>query len=312
MNAHGHAHEPRLDADRRALGVALVLVLVLLGGELAAGLVAGSLALLADAGHMLTDAGALGFALFAAALAARPPSGRWTFGFRRVEVLAAQVNGVTLVLAALWIVYSAARRLASPPEVDARLVLAVALAGAAVNVVATGFLARASGRSLNVRGAYVHLATDLAAFLATAAAAGLILATGWERFDAFAGLGVAGLMLGASVGLLRDSGRIFLEMAPAEIDPAAVGRAIIGMPQVVEAHDLHVWTVTSGFPALSAHVLVESGADCHAVRRGLEVMLKERFVVDHTTLQVDHAASPGGPVDVRLRSNLRGRGRARR
>src|SRR5919204_2338991 len=170
---HGHEHA-RLDADRRALSIALVLLASLMAAELAAGIVAGSLALLADAGHMLTDAGALGFALFAAALAVRPPSGRWTFGFRRLEVLAAQVNGVTLALAAVWIVYSAARRLASPPEVDGWLVLAVALAGAAVNLAATAFLAHASGRSLNVRGAYVHVATDLVAFAGTAVAAGLI------------------------------------------------------------------------------------------------------------------------------------------
>jgi len=311
VHAHGHPHDARLISDRRALWIALVLILALLGGELAAGLVAGSLALLADAGHMLTDAGALGFALFAAALAGRPPSGRWTFGFRRVEVLAAQVNGVTLGLAALWIVYSAARRLASPPDVDAWLVLAVALAGAAVNLVATGILARASHRSLNVRGAYVHLATDLAAFAGTAVAAGLIIVTGWDRFDPLAGLGVAALMLWASFGLLRESGRIFLEMSPAEIDPGEVGRAIVRMPHVVETHDLHVWTVTSGFPALSAHVLVEPGADCHAVRREVDAMLKERFAVDHTTLQVDHAPAAAGPIDVPLRSNLRGRGRAR-
>src|SRR5919201_1234230 len=227
MDAHDHGE---LAADRRALGIALALVLVLLAGELIAGLVAGSLALLADAGHMLTDAGALGFALFAAALAARPPSGRFTFGFRRGGGVAAQVNGVTLALAAVWIVYSAARRLASPPDVDAWLVLAVALAGAAVNIVATTVLARASGRSLNVRGAYLHVATDLVAFAGTAVAAGLILATGWNRFDSLAGLGVAALMLWASFALLRDSGRIFLEMSPAEIDPADVGRGIIAMP----------------------------------------------------------------------------------
>src|SRR5438477_6432467 len=228
MDVHDHGE---LGADRRALAAALALIVVLLGGELAAGLVSGSLALLADAGHMLTDAGALGFALVAAGLAMRPATGRWTFGFKRLEVLAAQVNGVTLALAAVWIVYSAARRLASPPEVDARLVLAVALAGAAVNLVATAFLARASGRSLNVRGAYVHVATDLVAFAGTAVAAGLILATGWNRFDALAGLAVASLMLWASYGLLRDSGRIFLEVSPAEIDPVDVGRAIVAMPQ---------------------------------------------------------------------------------
>src|SRR5689334_2255623 len=151
---------------------------------------------------MLTDAGALGFALFAAALAARPARGSWTFGFRRLEVLAAQTNGITLLLAAVWIVYSAVRRLVDPPEVDAWIVLAVALVGIAVNLAATAVLARSSRESLNVRAAYVHVATDLAAFAGTAAAAGLILATGWDRFDPLAGLAVAALMLWASIGLL--------------------------------------------------------------------------------------------------------------
>jgi cobalt-zinc-cadmium efflux system protein len=226
---------------------------------------------------MLTDAGALGFALFAAAFAGRPASGSWTFGFRRLEVLAAQANGITLLLAALWIVYSAARRLADPPDVDARVVLVVALAGVAVNVAATGVLARSSRESLNVRAAYVHLVTDLAAFAGTAVAAGLILATGWDRFDSLAGLAVAALMLWASLGLLRASGRIFLEMSPGDIDPDDVLAALQQADEVVDVHDLHVWTVTSGFPALSAHVLVPEGADCHAARLRLERMLGERF-----------------------------------
>jgi cobalt-zinc-cadmium efflux system protein len=285
---HGHEHA-RLAADRRALAIALALLLGLFAAEIAAGLAAGSLALLADAGHMLTDAAALGFALFAAALAARPARGAWTFGFRRVEVLAAQANGITLLLAAIWIVYSAARRLVDPPDVDAWIVLVVALVGVAVNVVATAVLSRSSKQSLNVRAAYLHLATDLAAFAGTAVAAGLILATGWNRFDALAGLAVAGLMLWASVGLLRASGRIFLEMSPGDIDPDEVSAALRAAEDVVDVHDLHVWTVTSGFPALSAHVLVPPGVDCHAARGRLERMLDERFALTHTTLQVDHA-----------------------
>jgi cobalt-zinc-cadmium efflux system protein len=275
-----------------------------MAGELAAGIVAGSLALLADAGHLVSDAAALAFALVAAAMATRPARGRWTFGFSRLEILAAQANGLALALVGVWIVYEAIRRLVSPPDVRGGIVLGVALAGVAVNLAATALLSRASRESLNVRGAFLHVATDLAAFLGTALAGGLVLATGWNRFDPLASLLVAGLMFWASFGLLRDSTRIFLEMSPIEIEPDAVAAAIASLPHVVEAHDVHVWTVTSGFPTLSAHVLVEPGADCHALRRELEVMLAQRFGVDHTTLQVDHART--GAVPVELRTTRRG------
>ncbi len=283
--AHDHRHE----ADRRALAAALALILALLAGEVVAGIIAGSLALLADAGHMLTDAAALGFALFAATLAGRPARGRWTFGYRRLEILAAQTNGLTLLVVAGLIVYSAVRRLVSPPDVRGGIVLGVALGGVVVNLAATAILSRASRESLNVRGAFLHVASDLAAFAATAVAGALILATGWDRFDPIASLCVAALMLWASGALIRESASIFLERSPAGIDPGAVARAIVAAPEVVEVHDLHVWTVTSGFPALAAHVLVEPNADCHAIRRGLEEMLRARFHVSHTTLQVEHA-----------------------
>lgn len=294
---HGHAHGDAT-SDRRALTIALVLIAGLMAGELAAGLVASSLALLADAGHMLTDAAALGFALFAAAVAVRPASGRWTFGYRRVEILAAQVNGITLLLVGAWIVYSAIGRLVDPPQVRGGIVLVVASVGVAVNLLATRVLARASRESLNVRGAFLHLLTDLAAFAGTAVAGALVLLTGWDRFDPLASLLVAGLAFWASFGLLRESTRIFLEGSPTDIDPDAVGRALIAEPQVVEAHDLHVWTVGSGFPTASAHVLVEAEADCHAIRRRLERLLAERFDLTHTTLQVDHVGSGRDKVEL--------------
>jgi cobalt-zinc-cadmium efflux system protein len=293
---HGHAHDTT--ADRRALAIALVLIAGLMVGELAAGLVASSLALLADAGHMLTDAAALGLALFAAAVAARPASGRWTFGYRRVEILAAQVNGITLLLVGAWIVYSAIVRLVDPPQVRGGIVVVVASVGVLVNLVATRVLSRASRESLNVRGAFLHLVTDLAAFAGTAVAGALVLLTGWDRFDPLASLLVAGLAFWASFGLLRESTRIFLEGSPTDIDPEAVGRALIAEPQVVEAHDLHVWTVGSGFPTASAHVLVETDADCHAIRRRLERLLAERFDLTHTTLQVDHVGGGGDNVEL--------------
>ena len=284
-----HDHDHRLTNDRRALTIALALVASVMVGEIVAGTIAHSLALLADAGHMLTDAAALGFAVIASAMAARPAAGRWTFGYSRLEILAAQANGITLGLLALWIVWSAVHRLVDPRDVHGGLVLVVALGGALISLVATLVLARASRESLNVRGAFLHVATDVAAFGATAVAGGLILATGWNRFDPAASLAVAALMIWSSVQLLRESTAIFLERAPDDADPEAIGRALVAEEDVVEVHDLHVWTVTSGFPALSAHVLVTPGADCHAARRRLEQTLNARFGLRHTTLQVEHA-----------------------
>jgi cobalt-zinc-cadmium efflux system protein len=286
---HAHEHGARAQADRRALTAALAIIGCFTVVEVAAGLVAGSLALLADAGHMLTDAAALGAALFASWMAGRPARGRWTFGFRRVEILAAQANGILLGLLGVWIVYAAIRRLISPRDVEGEIVVGVGLAGIVVSLAATVILARGSRESLNVRGAFLHVAADVVAFAGTTVAGLLVLLTGWDRWDPLAGLAVALLIFWAAFGLIRDSARIFLEAAPGDIDPDAVGRALASEPHVVEVHDLHVWTVTSGFPALSAHVLVEPGADCHAVRRSLERVLADEFHLSHTTLQVEHA-----------------------
>ena len=267
MHAHAHGHSHSRAHDRRLLAIALGLILALMAGEIAAGLVAQSLALLADAGHMLTDAAALAAALVASRLASRPASGPWTFGLGRAEIVAAQANGIALLLVGVWIVYGAIRRLVSPPEVHGGIVLVVALAGVVVNLAATLVLARADRESLNVRGAFLHVATDLAAFVGTAVAGALVLATGWDRFDPLAGLAVAGLCIRSSWTLLRESNRIFMEASPPGIDPDEVARAVAADEDVVSVHDLHVWTVTSGFPALAAHVLVSPDADCHAARR---------------------------------------------
>ena len=301
--AHRHLHATP-QADRRLLALSLAILVLFMAAEVAVGIIADSLALLADAGHMLTDAAALALALVAAVAASRPARGRWTFGFARAEILAAQANGVALALIAVWITYEAIRRLVDPPDVDAALVLPVALAGILVNLVVVALLARAERQSLNVRGAYLHVVTDAAAFAGTALAAGLILVTGWDRFDALASLLVAGLAVAAAWSLLRESGRIFLEGAPASAPPREVGTALASHPGVVDVHDLHVWTVTSGFPALSAHVLVEPGADCHRIRLELESVLRERFGVDHTTLQVDHV---GVETGLAIRRDVAGR-----
>jgi cobalt-zinc-cadmium efflux system protein len=285
---HAHDHHARLAGDRRVLLGALAIVLAVMAAEIAGGLVAGSLALLADAGHMVTDAAALLFAVVAARLASRPARGRWTFGYSRLEILSAQANGIALALVAAWVVYAAIRRLVSPQDVRGGLVLVVALGGAAASVAGTLLLARASRESLNVRGAFLHLVTDVAAFAAAAVAGALVLVTGWDRFDPLASLVVAALMLTSSWRLLRESTAIFMETS-GDIDPAAVERALADEPDVVGVHDLHVWTVTSGFPAVSAHVLVAHGADCQAARARLERLLVERFALAHSTLQVEHA-----------------------
>ena len=226
--AHYHAHAG--PGDRRRLTVTLTLIVAFMAVEVAAGVLAHSLALLSDAGHMLTDAGALALALLASVMASRPASGRYTFGLRRAEILSAQANGATLLVVSALILYGAVRRLISPPDVDGTAVLAVAIAGIAVNLAATRILAGDQRRSLNLEGAFQHVLTDL---------------------YAFAGTALAG---------------------------------------VVEVHDLHVWEVTSGFPALSAHVRVTRDSDCHEARRRLEQLLRERFGIEHTTLQMEHEA----------------------
>jgi cobalt-zinc-cadmium efflux system protein len=284
----GHGHAVSSDADRRYLAIALALIVGFMAAEVVAGILAHSLALLSDAAHMLTDAAAIAFSLIAIGLARRPAEGAMTFGLKRIEIVSAQVNGITLLVLAGLIVYEAIRRLISPPEVEGGLILAVALAGIVVNLAATLTLSRANRQSLNVEGSFQHILTDLYAFIGTAIAAVVILATGFDRADAIASLLVAGLMLRSAYGLLRASGRVFMEAAPKGIDPDEIGKALVAEPGVVEVHDLHVWEVSSGFPALSAHVLVETEADCHKARLNLAQLLEERFDIHHSTLQVEH------------------------
>jgi cobalt-zinc-cadmium efflux system protein len=284
----GHTHGASADADRGKLTVALVLILGFMAAEVVTGLLANSLALLSDAAHMLTDAAAIGLSLVAIHLAKRPAAGQMTFGLKRVEILSAQANGVTLLVLAAIIAIEGIRRLIDPPGVDGALVLVVALAGVVVNLVATAVLASANRQSLNVEGSFQHLLTDLYAFVGTAIAAAVILLTGFNQADAIASLLVAALMLYSAVGLLRDSGRIFLEASPKGIDPNRIGRTMAEQPHVVEVHDLHVWEVTSEFPALSAHVTVEADADCHRTRLELSELIEREFGIHHTTLQVEH------------------------
>ncbi len=266
--------------------------------EVIAGILADSLALLSDAAHMLTDAGAIVVSLLALRLAARPAGGSLTFGLRRAEVLSAQANGGALLVLAGLISYEAIRRLVSPLDAGGWTMLVVALAGVAVNLVATAQLGRANRRNMAVEGSYQHLLTDLFAFVATAAAGAIILATGFTRADPLASLVVVALMLRSAYGLLRESGRVLLEAAPAGMDVDAIGLALAEDPRVSSVHDLHVWEIGTDFPALSAHILVRQGDDCHAVRRDLERLLRDRFDLHHTTLQVEHIKSAREPIEL--------------
>ena len=301
---HGHSHSVSADADSRKLTIALALLLGFMLLEVVAGIVGDSLALLSDAGHMLTDAAAIGFSIVAIRLAARPAQGVMTYGLKRVEILSAQINGVTLLVLALVISFEAVRRLFEPPDVHGGLVLVVAIIGIGVNLAAVWTLARANRTSLNVEGSFQHILTDLYAFIATAIAGALVLWMGWLRADPIASLLVAALMLRAAFGLLRDSGRIFLEAAPAGVDPDEIGRTLAAQPDVREVHDLHVWEISSGFPALTAHVLVAPDCDCHAARRRLAEVLSEQFGITHTTLQVDHAQPPQA-LQIATRAKIR-------
>ena len=299
-HAHGgHAHGGR-DADRRALTAALALIVVFMVAEVVAAMIASSLALLSDAAHMLTDAAALALSLLAARLASRPAAGAMTYGLGRAEILSAQANGVTLLVLGLLIVYESIRHLVSPPAVEGSVVLVVALVGIAVNLLAARILAGEHERSLNVEGSYRHILTDLYGFIATAIAAVVIIAAGYRRADAIASLLVAGLMLYTAYGLLMASARVFMEAAPDGLDPQAIGHHLAAQPGVVQVHDLHVWEVTSGFPALSAHVVARAGDDCHELRRRLQVILGQRFEIEHTTLQVDHEVAPQPPLQIEI------------
>jgi cobalt-zinc-cadmium efflux system protein len=287
------------EADRFRLAIALSLIVAFMAAEVVVGLIAHSLALLSDAGHMLTDAGAIAFSLVAMRLAARPPKGGFTYGLKRLEIFSALTNGGTLLVVAVIVSIEAIRRLLHPPGVHGSLVLYVALAGIAVNLAATWQLARSERKSLNVEGSLKHIVTDLFAFVGTAVAAAVIITTGIDRADALASLLVAGLMIKAGYDLVRSAVRILMEAAPKGMDVAAIGRALSEHPRVTDVHDFHLWEVTSGFPALSAHVLVGPADDCHAVRVDLERMLHDRFGIDHTTLQVDHHHE-GQPLEISM------------
>ena len=301
-DAHdGHSHAVSTDADPRYLWTAFGLIVAFMAAEVVVGLLSGSLVLLADAAHMVTDAAAIGLTLFAMRLARRPATGAYTFGLKRAEILSALANGATLLALGLFFVIEAIGRLLHPPAVAGRPCWAWRWPVSWSTSAATLVLRRADRRSLNVEGSFQHILTDLYAFVGTAIAGVVILVTGFARADAIASLLVAALMIKAGVGLVRESGRVVLEAAPRGTDPARVRTAILGVPGVLGVHELHVWEVTSGFPALSAHVLVDRHRNCHERRAELERQLADTFHIRHTTLQIDHDPAhprgrPGLPV----------------
>jgi cobalt-zinc-cadmium efflux system protein len=292
-----HEHDHARAASRRALAVALGLTASYTVVEVVGGFFSGSLALLADAVHMLADNVALALALVAAWLAAKPATSERTFGYKRAEVLAALANGVLLVALATWIFVEAVMRLRDPGDVLGGWMLGIALVGIVVNVAAGLVLSRARTDSLNVEAALRHVFADLLGSLGVAVAAVVILATGWVRADPLVSILIGVLVLASAWSVVRDSTSILLESTPRGIDATELGQRLASMPGVIEIHDLHVWTITSGFPALSAHVLVRPGDDCHERRRELERLLYSDFGIEHTTLQVDHAGE-GGLVEM--------------
>jgi len=290
-HAHGpHAHDHR-SGSRRALLWVLGLTLAFTVVEVAGGIWTDSLALLADAGHMLSDNIAITLALVAVTLASRPSTPTRSFGLQRAEILAAFVNGLTLVLVSGWIIWEAVKRLDDTPEILGGWMHVVALIGLLVNATAAWILIRSGRKSLNIEAALRHVVADLLGSGAVLVAALVIVTTGWTLVDPLVSIGIALLIVASAWGVLRDSTSILMESTPSEIDAEAVAEAIVAVPGVTSVHDLHVWRITSGFDALAAHVLVGRGEDCHALRREIEQALGARFGISHTTLQVDHDAS---------------------
>src|SRR5919107_211470 len=289
MGHHEHDHKVNAsDRNRRALAVVLILTASFTAVEIIGGLLTGSLALLADAGHMLSDNFSLGIALFAAWLAGRPSTPEKSFGYRRAEILAALANGMTLVAISVWIFMEAYARLREPAEVLGAPMLVVATLGLLVNAVGAAVLYRSGGESLNVEGAMRHVIADALGSVGAMVAAATIILTGWRYADPLVSVAIGFLILGSSWKLLRDSTNILLEATPRGLNAEEVGRRMAAADGIVEVHDLHIWTITSGFPALSAHVLVGEHEDCHARRRELKELLAHEFDISHTTLQVDH------------------------
>ncbi|HEX5579990.1 MAG TPA: cation diffusion facilitator family transporter [Gemmatimonadaceae bacterium] len=282
----GHAHGRA--ANRRRLVVALALAGTYMVAEAVGGVVTNSLALLADAGHMLSDVAALALSLFALRIAERPPSPRRTYGYYRTEILAALVNGATLVAISIFIFVEAWHRFREPPEVEGALMMWIAVGGLLVNLASLRILSGGREGSLNVRGAWLHVLSDALGSVGVIVSGVLIWAFGWRWADPAASVAIALLVVLSSWNLLRETVSVLMESVPAHIDIDDVRDEIAGFPSVAAVHDLHVWSITSGMVALSAHVRVTEELHCNAVLAGLRARLRERFGIDHVTIQVEH------------------------
>ena len=295
-HSHGygaHALEARRADSRKRLWVALAINVGLLVAEVVGGLITGSLAVLADAGHVLSDAGAIALALFAARLAALPAAGRRTFGYQRSEVLAALVNGITLVVVSVVIAVAAIGRFSDPPEIEGWGVLALGIFGLAGNLAATLVLARGQREDINLEGVLRHSAADALGSIGVVVAGAWVLLGGSPIVDPIVGLLIAVLVLASSWRLIKEPLDVLMEAAPSNLDVDRVGAAICEEDGVRSVHDLHVWTVTAGFGAIATHVVVAEGSDRDLIRRRLELTLGEQFGIEHTTLQMEEEAGQG-------------------
>jgi len=272
---------------------ALAINVALLAIEAIGGVLSGSLAVLADAGHLLSDVGSIALALAAAQLASRPAGGRRTFGYQRSEVLAALINGLLLVAVGVGVAVAAIGRLGDPPAINGAGVLALGAFGLAGNLAATVILARGQRQDLNLEGVLRHSFADALGSLGVVLAGAVVLAGGSLIVDPIVGLLISVLILASSWRLISEPVDVLMEAAPAELDITGLGGAICAVDGVRSVHDLHVWTVTAGFGAIAAHVVVARGTDRDLVRRQLEVLLAERFGIDHTTLQIEEEAGEG-------------------
>ncbi len=306
-HAHGHAAKPGLAANartpadlahrradtRRRMWIALAINASLVVAEVAGGIVTGSLAVLADAGHLLSDVGAIAIGLFAASMAGRAGGSRRTFGFQRGEVLAALVNGITLIVIAVLIVVAAIGRLSDPPDVEGLGILLLGALGLAGNVAATWVLARGQRTDINLEGVLRHSFADALGSVGVVVAGIVVLATGWQEADPIASILIAVLILASSVRLIREPLDVLMEAAPPGLDPDSLARELCAVEGVRSVHDLHVWTVTPGFETLSAHVVVDPGTERDELRRRLEARLGQEYGIGHTTLQMEEEAEGG-------------------
>jgi cobalt-zinc-cadmium efflux system protein len=283
---HGHSHAPARGDNRRRMALALGINVLLVAVGIAGALLFNSVALLADAGHVLSDVAAIGLGLGAAAMATRPARGRRTFGLQRAEIIAALVNGLVLGGVAVLVFVEAIGRLSSPPDVHGGGVIVVGLIGLAGNVAATAALAAGDREDLNLEAVLRHSAADALGSIGVVVSGVIVVATGWSYADPIAGLIIGLLILAGSAGVVREALDVLMEAAPADLDVQQIGRAMATVPGVREVHDLHVWTVTSGFPALAAHVRTAHDEDPEEVRARVETILHDSYGINHTTLQV--------------------------